>query len=107
MIKDDLQEGGTTATLSEDGLTNFEGKNSFQEGTIVQEILSSFLELKREVITLNREVSKNQSTLNQVPTGMIDCWLGKTIYSTVILADDPFTFPKNLTTHESLIMIRE
>jgi hypothetical protein len=66
MIKDDLQEGGTTATLSEDGLTNFEGKNSFQEGTIVQEILSSFLELKREVITLKREVSKNKLMIDQI-----------------------------------------
>jgi hypothetical protein len=66
MIKDDLQEGGTTATLSEDGLTNFEGKNSFQEGAIVQEILSSFLELKREVITLKREVSKNKLMIAQI-----------------------------------------
>lgn len=66
MIKDDLQEGGTTATLSEDGLSNFEGKNSFQEGTIVQEILSSFLELKREVITLKREVSKNKLMIDQI-----------------------------------------
>jgi hypothetical protein len=66
MIKDDLQEGGTTATLSEDGLTNVEGKKSFQEGTIVQEILSSFLELKREVITLKREVSKNKLMIDQI-----------------------------------------
>ena len=66
MIKDDLQEGGTTATLSEDGLSNFEGKNSFQEGTIVQEILSSFLELKREVITLKMEVSKNKLMIDQI-----------------------------------------
>jgi len=66
MIKDDLQEGGTTATLSEDGLSNFEGKNSSQEGTIVQEILSSFLELKREVITLKREVSKNKLMIAQI-----------------------------------------
>ena len=66
MIKDDLQEGDTTATLSEEGLTNFEGKNSFQEGIIVQEILSSFLELKREVITLKREVSKNKLMIAQL-----------------------------------------
>ena len=32
MMKDDLQEGCTTATLSEEDLINFEGKSSFQEG---------------------------------------------------------------------------
>jgi hypothetical protein len=66
MIKDDLQEGDTTATLSEEDLTNFEGKNSFQESIFIQEILSDFLELKREVITLKREVSKNKLMIAQL-----------------------------------------
>jgi hypothetical protein len=66
MIKDDLQEEDTTATLSAEELTNFEGKNSFQEGILIQGILSNFLELKREVITLRREVSKNKLMLAQL-----------------------------------------
>ena len=66
MIKDDLQEEGTTATLSTEDLTNFVGMNSFREGIFVQEILSNFLELKREVITLRREVSKNQLMIAQL-----------------------------------------
>jgi len=66
MIKDDLQEGGNTATLSTEELTNFEGKNSFQEGILIQGILSDFLELKREVITLKREVSKNRLLIDQL-----------------------------------------
>jgi hypothetical protein len=65
MIKDDLHEGDTT-TLFEEVLTNFEGKNSFQEGIFVQEILSNFLELKREVITLKKEVSKNKLMIAQL-----------------------------------------
>ena len=66
MIKDDLQEGCTTATLSGEELINFEGKNSFQEGIFFQEILSRFLELKREVITLKREVSENKLMIAQL-----------------------------------------
>jgi hypothetical protein len=63
MIKDDLQEGDTT---TEEVLTNFAGKNSFQEGIFVQEILSNFLELKREVITLKKEVSQNKLMIAQL-----------------------------------------
>ena len=66
MIKDDLREGDTIATLSGEELTNFEGKNSFQEGIFFQEILSNFLELKREVITLKREVSNNKMMIAQL-----------------------------------------
>jgi hypothetical protein len=66
MIKDDLQEEDTTATLSVEEFTNFEGKNSFQDGIFIQEILSNFLELKREVITLKREVSKNKLMIAQL-----------------------------------------
>jgi len=66
MIKDDLQEGDTTATLSEEYLTNFEGKNSFQGSIFIQAILSDFLELKREVITLKRDVSKNKLMIAQL-----------------------------------------
>jgi hypothetical protein len=66
MMKDDLPEGCTTATLSEEDLINFEGKSSFQEGIFVQEILSNFLELKREVIILKREVSKNNLMITQM-----------------------------------------
>lgn len=66
-MKDELQEGcTTTATLSEEDLYNFEGKNSFHEGIFVQEILSNFLELKREVITLKMEVSKNNLMITQM-----------------------------------------
>ena len=66
MMKDDLQEADTTTALSEEDLPNFEGKNSFQEGFFVQEILSDFLELKREVNTLKREVSKNKTMIAQL-----------------------------------------
>ena len=66
MMKDDLQEADTTTALSEEDLPNFEGKNSFQEGFFVQEILSNYLELKREVNTLKREVSKNKVMIAQM-----------------------------------------
>lgn len=65
MIKDNLQEG-ETSTLSEELLTNFPGKNSFQEGIFVQEVLSKFLELKREVNMLKKEVSKNKLQIAQL-----------------------------------------
>ena len=66
MINDDLQEGDTTATHSTEELTNFESKNIFQDGILIQEILSNFLELKREVIILKREVSENKLMLAQL-----------------------------------------
>ncbi|VVB62555.1 Uncharacterised protein [uncultured archaeon] len=66
MIKEDLQEEGNIAALSTEELTNFEGKDSFRENIFVQEILSDFLELKREVITLKREVSKNKLMIAQL-----------------------------------------
>jgi hypothetical protein len=65
MIKDDLQEE-ETSTLSEELPTNFPGKNSFQEGIFVQEVLSKFLELKREVNMLKKEVSKNKLQIAQL-----------------------------------------
>jgi hypothetical protein len=66
MIIDDLQEGDTIATLSVEELAKFEGKNSFQEGILIQEILSNFLELKRDVIRLQKEVSKNKLMIAQL-----------------------------------------
>jgi hypothetical protein len=66
MIKDDLQEGDTVATLSAEEFAKFEGVNSFKNGIFIQEILSNFLELKREVIKLQREVSKNKLTIAQL-----------------------------------------
>jgi hypothetical protein len=66
MMENDLQEWDTTTALSEEDHPNFEGMNSFQEGFFVQEILSNYLELKREVITLKREVSKNKLMIAQL-----------------------------------------
>jgi len=66
MMENDLQEGDTATALSEQDLPNFEGMNSFQEGLLVQEILSNYLELKREVITLKREVSENKLMIAQL-----------------------------------------
>lgn len=66
MSKDDLQESGTSATFPEEELTTFEGNNLFQEGVILQEILSTFLELQSEVITLKKEVSKNKLLIAQL-----------------------------------------
>jgi hypothetical protein len=66
MIIDDLQEGDTIATLSVEELAKFEDKNSFQEGILIQEILSNFLELKRDVIRLQKEVSKNKLMIAQL-----------------------------------------
>jgi hypothetical protein len=66
MMENDLQEWDTATALSDEDLPSFEGMNSFQEGLLVQEILSNYLELKREVINLKREVSKNKLMIVQL-----------------------------------------
>lgn len=66
MTDDDLLRGDISATISEEILTTFGGKNFFQEGVFVQDILSKFLELKREVINLKREVSENRLLIDQL-----------------------------------------
>ncbi len=67
MIDDDLYEGDTTAVihLSEE-FTNFEGRGSVQESVFIQEILSDLLKLKREVVKLQKEVSKNKQMIIQL-----------------------------------------
>jgi hypothetical protein len=66
MIEDDLLRDDISATLSEEILTTFGSKNFFQEGVFVQDILSKFLELKREVMNLKREVSENRLLIDQL-----------------------------------------
>jgi len=67
MIDDDLYEGDTTAVihLSEE-FTNFEGKGSVRESVFIQEILSDLLELRRQVIKLQKEVSNNKLMIAQL-----------------------------------------
>ena len=66
MIEDDLLRDDISATLSEEILTTFGSKNFFQEGVFVQDILSKFLELKREVMNLKKEVSENRLLIDQL-----------------------------------------
>jgi hypothetical protein len=66
MIKDDLQEGDTVIIHSSEEFTNFEVKGSIQESIFIQEILSDLLELRREVIKLQKEVSRNKLMIAQL-----------------------------------------
>lgn len=63
MIEDEFHEGDTTAIHFAEELTNFEGKDSIKESVFIQVILSDLLELKRDVITLQEEVSKNKQMI--------------------------------------------
>lgn len=66
MRDDDLLRGDIAATLSEEIHITFGGKNFFQEGVFVEDILSKFLELKREVMDLKREVSESRLLIDQL-----------------------------------------
>lgn len=66
-MEDDLNEGDTTAIIhSSEEFTNFEGRGSIRESVFIQEILSNLFELKREVVKLQKEVSKNKLMMVQL-----------------------------------------
>ena len=65
-MRNDSQEGDTAATHSIEELAKFEGEGSFQEGIFIQEILSDLLKLKKDVVKLQKEVSKNNLMIEQL-----------------------------------------
>ncbi len=66
MIENDLQENDISAISPGDDFVFFESKEMIKESVFYQEMLSTFLELKKEVITLKKEVSKNKLRIAQL-----------------------------------------
>jgi DNA anti-recombination protein RmuC len=66
MINEDFREGDTVAASPSKEFAGFKNKNVIQEHIIIQDILSKFHELKREVIKLQEEVSKSKQRITQM-----------------------------------------